>query len=85
MRSAIGGQGKLSSNSPEKASDMSTREVAECFARELQVAVPSVKTDIQAFPSGAVWLDIHYLVLLYRVQPSRKVFRSNALGFLNVT
>src|SRR5438094_563789 len=44
---------------PEEVSEMSVREDIIRLVDELQKSTFNVKTEVQVFPSGAIWLDVH--------------------------
>jgi hypothetical protein len=55
---------------------MSVSEDMAGLADELQKGTLNVRTEIQAFPSGAVWLDVYYSGRLFNVayQPTGQYF-----------
>jgi hypothetical protein len=55
---------------------MSVSEDVAGLADELQKGAFGVRTEIQAFPSGAVWLDVHYSgrLFIFAYQPTGQYF-----------
>jgi hypothetical protein len=55
---------------------MSISEDVASLADELQKGAFAVRTEIQAFPSGAVWLDVHYAgrLFTFAYQPTGQYF-----------
>src|SRR5690242_19966042 len=61
---------------PEGASDMNVSEEVAGLANELQKNACGVRSEIQTFPSGAVWLDVHFAARLFTLayQPREQLF-----------
>lgn len=55
---------------------MSVSEDVAGLADELQKAASGIRTEIEAFPSGAVWLRVHYAGRLFNFayQPTGQYF-----------
>jgi hypothetical protein len=55
---------------------MALSEDTARFASDLQKRAPEVRTNVQAFPSGAVWLDVHYAGRLFTLAylPTGQIF-----------
>jgi hypothetical protein len=57
----------LISSSPEKVSDMSISEAMANLADELRNGPLCTRAHIIAFPSGSIWLDVHFADRLFTI------------------